>query len=533
MSPDGKYIVYVLSDRSRQSLWIRQVSTANDKLIIEPAPVGFFGLTFSPDGNDLYYVIKQNLDAGTLYRIPVLGGAPVKVSQKLDGPVSFSPDGKQFTFVRANYPDTESSAIIIANIDGTNERALAVRKFPERFAPIFFTGPSWSSDGKLIASTVATVGGDSHVALFSAADGKEQQFSKQSWGFAGRVQWLPDMSAILVAAGDGVAVAQLWLINYPSGAARRVTNDLSTYRSLGITQDGKRMTAVQAQGLVNLWIAPDGDATKATRLPTGNVSFYSAAGNNVTWTPDGRLVFVSTEGGHPQIWIAKPDGNERRQLTASEANNFSPVVTRDGRYIVYTVWRDGKRNVWRMNLDGSNPIPLTSGIVDSFPSITPDGRWVIYTASHGSKPTLWKVSIDGGTPALVIDHVVTMAVVSPDGKYIAYSYPDSPDTQAPPNRIVLMSFDGANEIKTFTVPATGTVLSIIQWAPDGKSLLYTVTANNVTNLWSQPIDGGPAKQATDFKEMLITGFDWSHDGKQLACTRGNLIRDAVLITDKK
>src|ERR1700741_542118 len=68
-SPDGKYIVYVLSDRSRQSLYIRQVSTANDKEIVAPAPVGDFGIRFSPDGNDLYYIIKANLDSGTLYRV--------------------------------------------------------------------------------------------------------------------------------------------------------------------------------------------------------------------------------------------------------------------------------------------------------------------------------------------------------------------------------------------------------------------------------------------------------------------------------
>jgi WD40 repeat protein len=109
ISPDGKYIVYVLSDRGSQSLYIRQVSTANDKQIVPPANVGYFGITFSPDGTELFYAIKANLNAGTLYRIPVLGGIPVKVLERIDGPISFSPDGKQFVLVRANYPNLGES----------------------------------------------------------------------------------------------------------------------------------------------------------------------------------------------------------------------------------------------------------------------------------------------------------------------------------------------------------------------------------------------------------------------------------------
>src|SRR5689334_9811908 len=70
ISPDGKIIVYVRSDRNQQSLWVRQVSTANDKEIVPPSAVGFFGITFSPDGNDVYYAVKARLDAGTLYRVP-------------------------------------------------------------------------------------------------------------------------------------------------------------------------------------------------------------------------------------------------------------------------------------------------------------------------------------------------------------------------------------------------------------------------------------------------------------------------------
>jgi eukaryotic-like serine/threonine-protein kinase len=533
ISPDGKYIVYALSDRSSQSLYIRQVSTANDKLIVPPARVGVFGMTFSPDGTELYYALKANLDAGTLYRIPVLGGTPVKVLEKIDGPISFSPDGKQFVLVRGNHPNTGESALVIANLDGSGERNLVVKKNPDRLSPIFFTGPSWSPDGKTVAATVLTVGGSSRVVSFSVADGSEKSLSSKSWPYAGRVQWLPDMTGLLVIAGESPASSQVWMMSYPDGRIRRVTNDLGAYRAIGLTQNAKTFTTVQAEGLVNLWVLPEGNAAKAIRLPTGNIAFYSSAGNNLSWTPDGRIVFVSNEGGNADIWVADPDGGNRKQLTSNRANNFAPVVSADGRYIIFMWARDGRRNLWRMNLDGSNPVRLTSGLADCYPSLTPDSRWVVYTTFEGPRPQLWKLSIDGGTPVRITEHVATMAAVSLDGRFIAFTYPESQDPFAPPNRLAVIPFEGGPNIKLFEFNGSGTVAALTQWSVDSKSILYTVSANNVTNIWSQPLEGGPPKQVTEFNDLFMTSFAWSHDGKQLACTRGSLVRDAILVTDLK
>jgi len=533
ISPDGKYIVYVLSDRSRQSLYIRQVGMANDKEIVAPAPVGYFGIAFSPDGTEIYYAIKQNLSAGTLYRVPVLGGIPVKVLERIDAPVTFSPDGKQFALIRGTYPKEGESAIVIANIDGSGERNLVVKKAPQRFYPIFFTGPSWSPDGKLIAASVTTVGARTKVYGYSVADGSETELTKQSWVFGSRVEWMPDMSGLLVVGGDTPVNAMLWFVSYPDGHARRVTNDLNSYRTIGLTQDGRKLLSVQSRGLVNLWVVPEGDVNKAVRLPTGNVSsFFTSTGSNVAWAPDGRIVYVSNEGGNADIWIANADGNNRKQLTATSTTDVSPVVTADGRYVVFVSWEDNKRNVWRMNIDGSNPVRLTSGSADVFPSLSPDSRWVIYSSFGGTKPTLWKVSIDGSAPVQITDHVAITSAVSPDGRSIAFAYPEAPDPFAPPNRVAVIPFDGGPIARTFEVPAAGTVLSVTSWSHDGKSILYSVTASNVTNIWSQPLDGGSAKQVTDFKDLLMTGFAWSHDGKQLACTRGSLVRDAILVTEQ-
>ena len=66
----------------------------------------------------------------------MLGGTPVKVLEKIDGPISFSPDGKRFVLVRSNYGEPGESALVIASVDGKGEQKLAVRKLPEKFSPL-------------------------------------------------------------------------------------------------------------------------------------------------------------------------------------------------------------------------------------------------------------------------------------------------------------------------------------------------------------------------------------------------------------
>lgn len=531
ISPDGKYIVYVRSDRNVQSLWIRQASTANDKVIVPAAAVGYFGMSFSPDGSEIYYVIKSNLDAGALYRVPTLGGPPVKILEKIDGPVSFSPDGKRFVLVRGNYPNAGESALVIANADGSNEQTLVVKRRPDVFSPIFFTGPSWSPDGKLIAASVMTSSRLCNVLTFPLEGGSEQVVTREPWPFAARVQWLRDMSGLLVVAGDAPGAAQQWFLSYPGGEKRRVTNDLSGYRAIALTADGQKLATIAGEGLVNVWVAPDGEAENAVRLPTGNVGFYGTGGNNLAWTPDHRIVYSSNEGGRADIWIANSDGSERKQLTTN--GGVFPSVASDGRYIVFVSARQGGRAIWRINIEGSNPTRLTKGPSDSVPVVTPDGKWVLYISTDGPQPTLWKVSIDGGSAVQVTDQVASSAVISPDGKLLAYTYPESADPYAPPNRVAVVKFDDNSPVATFQVPPSGTVPTLVRWSNDGKSIHFSVNRNSVSNVWSQPLEGGAPKQITFFKDSLMTGFAWSTDDKMFAATRGSLMRDAVLITDMR
>jgi eukaryotic-like serine/threonine-protein kinase len=533
ISPDGKYLVYVLSDAGKQGLWLRQISAANDKEIVPAAIGGYFGVTFSRDGNDLYYTHKVN-DAGTLYRMPVLGGTPVKILEKIDGPVSFSPDGKRLTFVRGEYPGRGDSGLFIADADGGNERQIAMRKFPEAFTPIFFTGPSWSPDGKLIACAVTNARFESHVITVNVEDGAEGVLTKQPWPYIGRVEWLPDMDGLLINAREqGATVAQIWHLSYPDGETAKVTNDLNAYRSISLTADASSFATVQTSGLIHIWVAPGGQAENAVQLPVGNIG-YSGGNEGISWTPDGRMVFVLHSGKRGDIWIMNADGNNRRQLTTGDGNNHNPVVTPDGQHIVFTSSRSGQRNVWRMNIDGTDPQRLTDSLLDFLPAVSPDGQWVVYSSMTEGRQSLWKVPTGGGTPIEVINGKGVNPAISPDGKLLAFLFAEAAVPDVPPNRIAIIPFEGGERLKTFEIPGgLGGARTILQWSRDGRSLLYTAIANNVSNIWRQPIDGGKPVQLTNFKEHLITAYNWSADGKQLAVARGALIRDAVLISNSK
>jgi WD40-like Beta Propeller Repeat len=120
ISPDGRYIVYALVEGEQQSLWVRNVATKSDVQVLSPDVVLFDGLSFSPDGNYIYFTRSEKGALGfhNLYVMPVLGGAQRRLLRDIDGPVSFSPNGKQFAFTRGVINDHSTVEVRIANMDG-------------------------------------------------------------------------------------------------------------------------------------------------------------------------------------------------------------------------------------------------------------------------------------------------------------------------------------------------------------------------------------------------------------------------------
>ena len=214
ISRDGKFVAYVEEEDGLQSLWVRQAPTNSSAQIVAPAEVIFAGVTFSLDNNLIYYVARRKGEGlHKLYQVPLLGGAPREIMADVDSPITFSPNGQYFAFVR-NYMPERETALIVARLDGSEERKLLTRKRPEILSR---TGPSWSPDGRLIACAAGVTGqGESsmHVLAVRFEDGSSEPIGSQTWTVVGQVAWLGDGSGLVFSAWErrwGVYGDQIWL----------------------------------------------------------------------------------------------------------------------------------------------------------------------------------------------------------------------------------------------------------------------------------------------------------------------------------
>ena len=92
--------------------------------------------------------------------------------------------------------------------------------------------------------------------------------------------------------------------------------------------------------------------------------------------------------------------------------------------------------------------------------------------------------------------------------------------------------DGGPPSKVIPIPSSVSITAGVRWTPDGLHLNYVDGRNDGDNIWSQPLDGTPAKKIADFAPDRIFSFDWSRDGKNMAVARGTVTSDVVLIKDQ-
>jgi serine/threonine protein kinase/Tol biopolymer transport system component len=528
ISPDGKYVVHVAQEPGKQSLWIRHIATGSNTQIVPPIDANYSGVTFSLNGDYVYFLRYEQprFAIGMLYSVAVLGGEPKLIASDVDSNITFSPDGKRFAFFR-NDVGAGTIKLLIDNADGSNEEKLTSVSLPS-----FFQGsPSWSPDGKVIsAMQIASKGDAPALVAINTSDGSVHQIAPSSHiGIANTSVWMPDSSGLLVTYANQSTRwdRQIGYLSYPAGEFHRITNDLNHYSdTISATRDARSIVTVVAEPANNIWILPASDlSSQGTQITSGE-----AEAAYLDWLPDGRILSVPHSNGF-ELDLHNLDGSGKVKLWEDQWLGQTPSVCGDGAHVVFTSLRTGSAfNVWRIDNTGGNPAQISKGSLDRFPYCSPDGKWLVYNSSEGKTPTVWRVNIDGSSPLQLSDKTVNQgATISPDGKLVAFMY-SSGDASSFKIKLTVIPATGGEPIYEFDVPSTFNWR--LRFTPDSRAICYPLRDNlGVENIWEQPLTGGAPHQITNFKTLEIFDYAWSRDGKNLAVSRGQIVRDVVLITD--
>jgi eukaryotic-like serine/threonine-protein kinase len=513
LSPDRRYLVYVLRDGEQESLWVQQLATGSHVQLLPPDQVRFVALSFTPDGNYIMFVRsdKSTTNFRYLYQIPALGGAPQQLIRDIDSAPVFSPDGQQFAFVRGIL-NPQSNQILIARADGSGERVLAERKGFGAGSPVV----SWSADGKNLAFvSPETRDNQSRWVLetVSAKTGELRDLHSFATG-ARAVAWLPDGRGLVVTAIDEqTGRGQIWFVSYPRGAVSRFTNDLTNYDPccLDISGDGDSLVALQDSTLSDIWVA------KAHGSDPKQITSGEVLGLGLDWV--GNRITAT----NPRFqWILlNPDGSGETLLTHDRGAHPQLSACPDGKYVVYNTYHERNFELWLAEADGSNPVKLPVDGAMFGGACSADSKSIIYAAANA----VWRIPIEGGNP-VKLDIPFGLAGETTDGKLLLYGI-QRVEGRTHVSNMVVAPVTGGTPLYTFDAPYG---MKSARFTPDNKAIAFLLTRNRATNIWEQPLAGGPPVQVTKFPTDDMFAFAWSHDGKQLAFSRGRRKTDVVMMS---
>ena len=147
-----------------------------------------------------------------------------------------------------------------------------------------------------------------------------------------------------------------------------------------------------------------------------------------------------------------------------------------------------------------------------------DDRHVIYLSGRGGSQAPWMGPIEGGEPTEIVKAFAQAGSVdvSPDGGRLAFV---SSEAQ---NQFVVMVCDPPSCTNRQRLPLPTTNFSPARDRCAGHPTVGRSPMDiNGSNIWSQPLDGGPPRQITHFSDRQVASFAWSRDGKRLAVARDN------------
>ncbi len=526
ISPDGKFSVFAQKDGEGESLWLRQLETGSEKQIVVSKPHEYVGLTVSPDNQFIYASIfsKNEIDP-ILEKIPILGGVSRQIPDiDSSAAVSISPDGKRLAFTDSNSAENETF-FGISDVDGANQQILIRAKRDVRQFPIFKSNPvAWSPVSNEIAVSVTEKSENSLTAtilMVNADDGSEYYLTEKRWKDIDDLAWLDADRLVFIASEEDGLSSQIWSFSRRTGETKQLTNELQPYDVLA-AGSGK-IVAVQVNFSTSLRIADFNEAEKTLKVR----EVFSAPDqiDLADWNANGEIIYASQASGKRELWRMNGDGSHQTQITFDANIRFGLAVSPVDGSLIFSSKQADKKGLRQTDSNGKNLRQL-SDKSDQLPDVSNDGK-IVFHRGLGYAEGVFLVSNNEPNQRLVREKCYFPAI-SADGLQIACYFMDWEESRQ--WRIALVAADSGELIRKITLPIP-VYERQIRFHPSGKYITQIFSEGENLKLILLPVDGGEAKIFEGLGKGSSNLPEWSPDGKQFLYPLINETHDAVLLNE--
>lgn len=564
-SPDGKMIAFSSTKAGTKNIWIKQ-TTSGEAIQITKDEFRNEHPIWSPNGEELAFFSTRGNEAG-FWRIPILGGSPKLISPVDDGSsrLLFWSKNNQIYYESKNgifSIDVDSAQtkrvtdLASKSINGTSfrlspdEKNIAYKTTEGETSKLWMTDVKGEMPKQLLSSATEIKNiawhPDSIRVFYSVvADGTFQLFSTDIYGSPPRQLTFSEQdSLVLDVSSDGARIlfgsakeeSDLWGVNIKEAKEFVVASDLGAELWPDVSPDGKTLAYQSIKNLSQGNKLFSGEIVTKTLGTDDQANSLLNTGFLPKWSPDGKtLAYVRITGNKFQIATIKTLGGEQKQLTTdgilpisysilpynrTQTNDFS--WSPDSSKVAYI--REGNRNIWLFDFDGSNEAQLTENndakLGLSCPMWSPDGKRIAYTTKTNNaegKPTYSFRVIDVETKKaeVVYEEAVFLRLIgwSQNGnEVILASVKSSPFEDL--HKEVLLLKTGITPGKIHQITALkDTYLFNIHLAPDKKTIAFTSHRETKDNLWVISATGGEAKKITNNNDsrLYFSSMAWSPD----------------------
>jgi eukaryotic-like serine/threonine-protein kinase len=524
LSADARFLAEVKNDKGQRTLWVRNTATNTETQVLGAFGHDYLGLTFSPDGNHLYFtrLSPENEMANDLYVMPVFGGTPRQLIFNIDSGVSFEPNGNRVTYLRWSPERKEGfSEIHSADKDGGNDQVL-YSTAEKALAPV------WSPDGRRIA-WLQTETGTTRLELKVIEISSKRLTTVAppagiSWVDPGiaftTLAWMPDNIHLLTLYYKQHSDrAQIGVITAPSGEFHSVTNDVNSYSALALSGNGRTLATVLTNVDSNIAVYGPDRGEPISTLP------LRITPNAIAWATEDRLLYIVR--GLSMGTIDRGTGSVQSFDTGEITPGDFVVSCTDG-HILFTGFPKGgsEPRLFRMKADGGEIAQLTSSGFARSPSCSADSQKAYFSVGSDVNISLWSVPISGGTPKQLVFPVNYVdAAVSHDGTQAALFALRQEKLCA----IITDLGSGRMQAPFFLDQS---LVDLSRFSPDGRAIVSDALRSGGITLLYQPLDGSAPYALVNPSPETINDFAWSPSGKQLAVARLKTSSDVVLIIDQ-